>query len=246
MPGKGVVTSPTITENELRMLASRAAGEGEITSDDLELIEKAFRIGDRQVDDIMVPRPDITAVDGDSSVAFALQAALAAGHRRVPIFEDSIDNITGVVKLHNLIQVPEDRRADLPVSRLSEAVLVVPESKRVLGLLTEMQEAGTHLAVVVDEYGSTAGLVTIEDIAEEVLGSISEGPDQADVVLVGNDEWLIDGSLPVEDLSEIIDEDLDDTDWNTAAGLVLSLLGRLPHVGDEVTFGHHALRVVSV
>ncbi len=246
MPGKGIVTSPTITENELRMLASRAAIEGEITSEDLDLIERAFRIGDRQVDDIMVPRPDITAVDGDSSVAFALQAALEAGHRRVPIFEGSIDNITGVVKLHNLIQVPEDRREALPVSRLSEPVLVVPESKRVLGLLNEMQEAGTHLAVVVDEYGSTAGLVTIEDIAEEVMGSISEGPEQADVVHVGDDEWLIDGSLPVEDLSEIIDEDLDDTDWNTAAGLVLSLLGRLPHVGDEVTFGHHVLRVVSV
>src|SRR3970282_656654 len=120
MPGKGGVTSPNITENELRMLASRAAIEGEITSDDLELIERAFRIGDRQVDDIMVPRPDIVAVDGGSSFAFALQAALAGGHRRVPIFEGSIDNITGVVKLHNLIQVPEDRLADLPVSRLSE------------------------------------------------------------------------------------------------------------------------------
>ncbi|MDP9494363.1 MAG: hemolysin family protein [Actinomycetota bacterium] len=246
MPGKGVVTSPTITENELRMLASRAATEGEITSDDLELIERAFRIGDRQVDDIMVPRPDIVAVDGNSSVAFALQAALAAGHRRVPIFEGTIDNITGVVKLHNLIQVPEDRRDELPVSRLSESVLVVPESKRVLGLLNEMQSAGTHLAVVVDEYGSTAGLVTIEDIAEEVLGSISEGPDDSDVVHVGEDEWLIDASLPVEDLSQILDEDLDDTDWNTAAGLVLSLLGRLPKVGDEVTYGHHTLRVVSV
>lgn len=246
MPGKGVVTSPTVTEGELRMLASRAAVEGEITDEDRDLIEKAFRLGDRQVDDVMVARPDIVAVDSTSSVAAALEVALDAGHRRLPLYEGTIDNIIGVVRLQNLVRVPEDRRGDLPVSRLSEAPLVVPESKRVLRLLAEMQAAGTHLAVVVDEYGTTAGMVTIEDIAEEVLGSISEGVEDAAVVRVGDDGWLIEGALPVEDLAEILDEDLDDSDWNTAAGLVLGLLGRLPEVGDEVVYEHHLLRVVSI
>lgn len=246
MPGKGVVTSPTVTEDELRMLASRAATEGQITSDDLALIERAFRVGDRQADDIMVPRPDIVAVDETAPVAEALRAALEAGHRRLPVYDGSVENITGVVGLRDLVQVPEPRRGELPVGRLADPPLVVPESKRVLDLLTEMQKTGTHLAVVVDEYGGTAGLITVEDIAEEILGSISEAPAGADVVELEGGRWLIDGAVPVEDLAEILGVEIDDTDWNTAAGLVLGVLGRIPHVGDEVTFENHVLRVTGV
>jgi CBS domain containing-hemolysin-like protein len=246
MPGKGVVTSPTVTEGELRRLASRAAIEGEITRDDAHLIERAFRVGDRQADDVMVPRLDIVAVPDDASVEEALEVALDSGHRRLPVYTGSLENITGVVRLRDLVPVPAERRRELPVGRLAEQPLVVPESKRVLDLLQEMQASGTHLAVVVDEYGGTAGLVTVEDIAEELLGSITEKPPVADVADLGDGRWVIDGALPVEDLAEIVDEEIDDADWNTAAGLVLGLLGRLPRVGDQVIFAGHALRVVGV
>lgn len=245
MPGKGVTTSPTVTEDELRMLASRAAREGQITDHDLELIERAFRVGDRRVDDIMVPRPDIVAVADDVSVRAALEIALESGHRRLPVFKGSLENITGVVGLRDLVQVPEPRR-QLAVGHLTEEPLVVPESKRVLDLLQEMQATGIHLAVVVDEYGGTAGLVTVEDIAEEVLGTLSEETGNQDVVATTEGRWMIEGSVPVEDLEALIGAQLPEGDWNTTAGLVLGLLGRLPEVGDEVDIPGHRLRVTGV
>ncbi len=245
MPGKGILTSPTVTEDELRMLATRAALEGEITREDLMLIERAFRAGDREVDDIMVPRPDIVAVSEDASVSAALETALEAGHRRLPVFEGSIENITGVVRIRDLIRVPPERR-HVQVGTFAEEPLVVPESKRVLDLLREMQRIHNHVAVVVDEYGGTAGMVTVEDIVEELIGSIQERPVGQEVVQVGEGVWMVDGSIPVEDLEDILGEEIDDSDWNTVAGLTLGLLGRLPEVGDEVEHADHAIRVVAV
>lgn len=246
MPGKGVVTSPTVTEDELRMLAGMAASEGEITHDDLQFIERAFRVGDRQADDIMVPRPEIVAVDETCSVEEALKICLESGHRRLPVYEQTVENITGMVRLRDLVRVPPERRSNLEVSRLTTEPLIVPESKRVLDLLSDMQQSATHLAIVVDEYGGTAGLITVEDIAEEVLGSISEGPAETDFVQLGEGHWIVDGALPVEDLGDLFDTDLEDVEWNTAAGLVLGLLGRIPEVGDEVVYERHVLRVKSI
>ena len=246
MPGKTVVASPTVTEDELRMLASRAALEGQITTHDLQLIERAFRFGDRQVDGIMVPRPDIVAVDENATAREAIDVALDAGHRRLLVYAGSPDSITGVVVVRDLLRIPEARRDQVTAGALADPPLVVPESKRILGLLTDMQASGTHIAVVVDEYGGTAGMVTIEDIAEEMLGSITDEPAIPDVVETGPESWMIDASIPVTDLADLLDTPLDDAEWTTAAGMVLGLLGRMPQVGDTVTFGRHSMRVVGV
>jgi CBS domain containing-hemolysin-like protein len=246
MPGKTVVASPTVTEDELRMLASRAAVEGQITSTDLELIERAFRFGDRHVDGIMVPRPDIIAVEEDTSVREALDVALEAGHRRLPVFKETVESITGLVLVRDMMRIPEARRDQVTVGVLMDPPLVVPESKRILDLLTDMQSSGTHFAVVVDEYGGTAGMVTIEDIAEEMLGSISEEPGDRDVVPLGPGHWMIDAALPVTDLAELIGAALDESEWTTAAGMVLGLLGRMPQLGDEAVQGDFTLRVVGL
>jgi CBS domain containing-hemolysin-like protein len=246
MPGKTVVASPTVTEDELRMLASRAAVEGQITSTDLELIERAFRFGDRQVDGIMVPRPDIVAVEEDTPVRAAIDVALEAGHRRLPVYQATLESITGVVVVRDLLRIPEARRDQVTVGVLMDPPLVVPESKRILDLLTDMQSSGTHFAVVVDEYGGTAGMVTIEDIAEEMLGTISEEPGDRDVVPLEPGHWMIDAALPVTDLAELIGADLDESEWTTAAGMVLGLLGRMPQLGDEAVHGGFTLRVVGL
>ena len=246
MPGKTVVASPTVTEDELRMLASRAALEGEITTHDLELIERAFRFGDRHVDGIMVPRPDIIAVEERTTVRAAIEVALEAGHRRLPVFSDTMESISGVIVVRDLLRIPYSRRDQVTVGVLADPPLVVPESKRVFDLLTDMQTSGTHIAVVVDEYGGTAGMVTIEDIAEEMLGSITDDRDARDAVTLGTGHWMIDGSLPVTDLADLIETELDDSEWTTAAGMVLGLLGRMPRVGDEVRYGRHTMRVVGL
>ena len=245
MPGKGVTTSPTVTEDELRLLASRAAKEGEITPDDLGLIERAFRLGDRRVDDIMVPRADIIAVSADATLDLALVIALEAGHRRLAVYADDSENIIGVVMLRDLIRVPETRRDLLTVSTVAAEPLVVPESKRVMDLLGDMQESRIHLAVIVDEYGGTAGLVTVEDIAEELLGSLSESADPVPVSLISDGSWSIDAALPIEDLAELVETPLPDGDWNTVAGMVFALAGRVPEVGDEVRIPGHSLKVTS-
>lgn len=243
MPGKGVATAPTVTEAELRRLAMHAANEGEITDDDVDLIERAFRLGDRHVDDIMVPRTDIIGAAESMSVTEALAVGLESGHRRLPVYGDSEDDIDGYVRIRDLLLVPEDRRDTVGVASLTKTTLVVPTSKGVLSLLEEMRETGIHVAIVVDEFGGTDGLVTIEDIAEELLGSLtgSTGP----IVQTGPDRWSIDATLPVEDLAELIGVTVMTEEVNTVAGLVMELEGRIPDTGTEVDLDGHTIRVTG-
>lgn len=230
-PGKGVATSPTVTEDELRLLADRAAHEGEITEEDLHLIERVFRFGDRRADDIMVPRPDIVAAEASSTIDDTLEMALSSGHRRIPIYEDTLEQITGVVRLRDLTEARD--RGESTLREIATQPLIVPESKVITSLLTEMQEQNNHLAVVVDEYGVTAGLVTVEDVAEELLGTISDEDEPAELEKVGDGRWRAPGSLPVEDLEEIGVE-VPEGDWNTVAGMMMGLTGRLLSPGDSV------------
>ncbi len=243
MPGKGVATAPTVTEAELRRLALHAAREGEITDDDVDLIERAFRLGDRHVDDIMVPRTDIIATVDSTSVADALEVALESGHRRLPVYGSSEDDINGYVRIRELLRVPLDRRSAVEVGAISSTVLVVPTSKAVLPLLQEMRETGIHVAIVVDEFGGTDGLVTIEDIAEELLGSLTGGSDP--IVETGPRRWSIDATLPVEDLAELIGVAITSEEVNTVAGLVMELAGRIPEPGTEVDVDGHTIRVTG-
>lgn len=246
MPGRGIETSPTVTEDELRRLANHAAHEGTITESDRQLIDRAFRFGDRQVDDIMVPRPDVVAVASTTSVSEALDIALEAGHRRLPVYRDSLENITGLVALRKMIAVPEARREGLEVGVIAGDLLVVPEWKRIIDLLQEMQSSRTHLAIVVDEFGGTVGLVTVEDIAEELLGTISDEDSVPPAVPLASGGWRVDGGLPVEDLSELIGEELPEGDWNTVAGLMMGLSGTVLEMDDEVEASGYRLRVAAM
>ena len=244
-PGKGIATSPTVTERELRLLAGRAAAEGEIEASDVEMIERAFRFGDRRTVDIMVPRTQVVGVPSDTPVEKAIQVALKAGHRRLVVYESDLDDVTGIARLRDLVAIPPDR-AGFPVGHLSQEPLVVPETKRIVALLREMQETGTHLAVVVDEHGGMAGLVTVEDIAEELLGSISADAVDEDIVQTGEASWSVNGLLPVEDLEAAMEVEFGEGDWNTVAGLVISHLGHLPVVGDQVSVSGCIMRVTAV
>ncbi|HEX6286377.1 MAG TPA: hemolysin family protein, partial [Acidimicrobiia bacterium] len=244
MPGKGVTTSATVTEDELRLLAVEAADEGEITEIDRHLIDRVFRFGDREVDDIMVPRPDIVAVEASTPLSEALQTALQAGHRRLPVYTDDMDNIDGVVRLRDLIEARD--QGETTLTPLTYEPLVVPESKRVSGLLADMQEQNNHMAVVVDEYGVTVGIVTIEDVAEELLGSISDEPARPDLRQVGPGQWDIAGSLPVEDLAAELGVPIPEGEWNTAAGLMLGVAGRLLRPGATVNVDGYEMKVETV
>jgi len=245
-PGKGITTSPTVTEFELRTLAAQAAHEGEITPHDLELIEKTFRFGDRVTAEIMVPRPDIVAVEVGTPVEDAIPIALRSGHRRIPIFETSIDHIIGVVSLRQLVSAAQ-AEGNPTLDQLMRPPLVVPESKRIVDLLRTMQEEGTHLAVVVDEHGGTAGLATIEDVVEQLLGSVAdEGrtPSAAGRTQPGGG-IVIEGKTSVRELSERLGVNLPKGEWTTVAGLVIGLIGKVPRPGEEATAAGFRFRVVS-
>ncbi len=242
-PGRGIATTPTVTERELRSLAAAAATEGEITSADLSLIEGAFRLGDRIAEEVMVPRVDIVAVPASATAEDAAKTALAAGHRRLPVYDGVIDNIIGVVRQRDLVAAP----ASL-VSDLAYPPLLIAESKRVLDLLREMQTGGIHVAIVIDEHGGTAGMVTIEDIVEELFGVVSEEGNVAAPLLrrLGDRRWLVDGRMLTEDLARSIGVILPEGDWTTVGGLVMGLSGELPRVGREITAGGCQLKVVAV
>ncbi|MDP8958988.1 MAG: hemolysin family protein [Actinomycetota bacterium] len=195
----------------------------------------------------MVPRPDIVALPAHTPVEEALQVALSAGHGRLPLYEGTIDNITGVVHLRDLVRAMDGEGGE-PVLRLSRPPLVVPESKRVVSLLREMQEAGSHLAVVVDEYGGTSGLVTIEDVMEELVGEVAdEGEEEqpAELHRIEEGRWLVDGGMLVEDLESLLEAGLPEGDWHTVGGLVMGVAGKVPSTGDEVVIGGFSFRVTS-
>jgi CBS domain containing-hemolysin-like protein len=242
-PGKGIATTPTVTERELRSLAAAAATEGEITDADLELIEGAFRLGDRIAQEVMVPRVDMTAVSATATAGEALDIALESGHRRLPVYDGTIDNIIGIVRQRDLLPSPERLVGDL-----AYPPLLVAEPKRVLDLLSEMQTGGTHVAIVIDEHGGTSGMVTIEDIVEELFGVVSEeGAVSAPLAHRRDDRrWVVDGRMLTEDLEGEIGVTLPQGDWTTVGGMVMGIAGDLPRTGAEIRAGDLKVRVTGV
>jgi CBS domain containing-hemolysin-like protein len=245
-PGRGVASPVGVSEAELRKLAVEAAAAGSIEPTDLELMERAFAAGDEIVGAIVVPRREVVAVPDGAGLRKALDLALEHGHRRLPVTGTDLDDVVGMVLLRDLARAVADD-SGTPVRDMVAPVLVVPESRRVLDVLRDMQGSGRHLAVVVDEHGGTAGIVTIEDVIEEVVGDIDA--DRLDAPMIAEIEagrrWSVAGAAPVDDLAEALGVDLPEGDWHTAAGLVLAMAGRIPTPGDRVSVSGHRIRVVS-
>lgn len=234
-PGTGIASPAAPTESELLRLASDAAAIGMIDPSDQVLIDRAFELGDQRVDDVYVPRLDVVAIPGDLSVGDALNIAIDAGHRRIPVYEDDIDTVVGVVRLRDLAKIAI-REPDLPVSSLAREPLVVPESKRVIDLLEDMQAHANHFAIVVDEFGGTAGIITIEDIVERLVGSFSRRrePASGNIEQIDAVTWFVRGTTDTDDVERALDTPLPQGEWTTVAGLVIALAGHFPDPGDSV------------
>jgi len=246
-PGKGLANRPEVTEAELRRLAVEAADAGEIAPSDLELMERAFAAGDEIAAAIMVPRPDVVALSADTGLRDALEVAIAQGHRRLPVYRGDLDDVLGVVRLRDLARAVADEH-DVTLVDLLRPAAAVPETRRVVDLLRDLQEARHTIAVVIDEHGGTAGIATVEDVVEELVGTISE-PDRGllrpRIRRVSDTRWVVDGAADVDDLAEELGVDLPEGDWHTVAGLVLAFAGRIPEVGDEYVISGHTVRVLA-
>jgi putative hemolysin len=234
-PGTGIVAPSAPTEEELLRLAAEAAATGTIDTSDRELIDRAFELGDLRVDDIYVPRLDVVAVPNSETVRGALDIAVSTGHRRIPTYEGDIDSIVGVVRLMDLARtsIGDPRRS---VSSLAEEPLIVPESRKVVDLLGDMRDAAIHFAVVVDEFGGTAGIVTIEDIVGRLVGSVAapEHHISSEIERTGATTWIAAGITDTDDLERAIGVPLPRGEWNTVAGLVIAMAGHFPSKGESL------------
>jgi CBS domain containing-hemolysin-like protein len=245
-PGHSGAGGAAVTAAELRRLAAQAAEMGEIAPGDLELMERALRLGSVRVDEILVPRVDVVSVAASAPARDALDAAIASSHRRLAVYEDRPDEITGIVRLRDLAGALAEGR-ELEVREIVRPVLVVPESKRVIDLLREMQSADNHFAVAIDEHGSTAGIVTIEDVVEELVGDVTdEGEDRTPPVEeIAPGRWRVDARTSVTQLEDEIGVELPRGDWNTVGGLIIGLAGRIVRVGETVAIEGARARVTK-
>jgi CBS domain containing-hemolysin-like protein len=235
-PGRGFREGPFATQVELRELVDLAEQRGVVEHGERQMIHSVFALGDTIAREVMVPRTEMVWIEGHKTLPQALALFLRSGFSRIPVIGESVDDVLGVLYLKDLIRHTQggDPRADtVPVARLMRKATFVPESKPVDDLLSEMQAARTHLVIVVDEYGGTGGLVTIEDILEEIVGEITDEYDVERPPI----EHLEDGAvrvtarLPVEDLGEIFDVELPTDEVETVGGLLAQALGRVPIPG---------------
>ncbi|MFI5844404.1 hemolysin family protein [Catenuloplanes sp. NPDC051500] len=248
-PGKGFREGPFATQVELRELVDLAEQRGVVEHGEREMIHSVFGLGDTIAREVMVPRTEMVWIEGHKSLRQSLILFMRSGFSRIPVIGDSVDDVLGVIFLKDVIRRThsDDPAADAtPVAELMREATFVPESKPVDDLLSEMQAARTHLVVVVDEYGGTAGLLTIEDILEEIVGEIT---DEYDVEERPPVERLEDGSvrvtarLPIEDLGEIFAVELPADEVETVGGLLAQALGRVPIPGATANVG--GLRLVA-
>lgn len=249
LPGKGLSAGPFVTEEEIIALAEEAAEAGGIEESERVLIQQIIRFGDTVAREIMVPRTDMVAMQADHRVTDMVEVAIMNGLSRFPVYGDGVDDVVGVVFAKDLVRAERDGGADRPVRDLMRPAFFVPETKRVAELLAEMQQNHTHMAIIVDEYGGIAGLVTLEDLLEELVGEITdefdtEAPEFE--ILSSGDILLNDPAMNVDDLNEAAELALPEGDWDSVGGLVFSELGRVPEVGDRVCAGDAELVVMKM
>src|SRR5579862_4807753 len=237
------------SEAELRMLLSSAAEQGEIEHEEQEMVYKVFDFADKEVADVMVPRPEVVAISVELPPAEALQAVLESPYTRYPVYRGSLDDVVGVLHVRDLIEAMHDRGiAAVNVEELVRPAYMVPETKDLAALLTEFRRTNQHLAVVIDEYGSVEGIVTLEDLLEEIVGEIEDEFDLPDETIerVDDDTVRIDGTFSIDDFNEQFDTDLPIEDYHTVAGFVFGQLGRAAEPGDEVAHDGVTFHVDSV
>ena len=245
LPVRGRIDAPPVSEDELIALTDAAAEADAIEDAERDMIASALALDRTVVREVMAPRADMVTVDAEATVTAALEVAIARGLSRLPVCRDDIDDVVGVVLLKDLARTERSGGGERPVRESMRRAMFVPETKRVDQLLKEMRTAGGHLAVVIDEYGGTAGLVTLEDLVEELVGEIVDEFDRPEPLLepMAGGEALVHGRMPVDQLNTLVGAALPDDDWDTVGGLIFGTLGHVPDVGETVEVDGLKLRV---
>jgi CBS domain containing-hemolysin-like protein len=226
-----------LSNDGMRLIMPNDGEDSEIEESEKEMIASILEMDDTVAREVMVPRIDMVSLEADISFAEALDVIIGAGHSRVPVYDDYVDQIIGVLYAKDMLRCYQQGGTDMPIRTLLRPAYFVPLTKNVKNLLAEMRKHRVHIAIVVDEYGGTAGLVTIEDILEEIVGEIQDEYDAVEEILVqrvGDDSFLLSARLDLYSLAKLLDIEMDDEDADTVGGLVLGLLGHVPEAGESV------------
>ena len=238
------------SEAELKMLVSASTEHGEIETEEQEMLYKVFDFADKEVSDVMVPRPDVVALSVALPSREALKAAVESPFTRYPVYKESLDDIVGILHVRDLFRAISDSGgiADVSLAELVRESHMVPETKDLAALLYDFRRTKEHMAIVIDEYGAMEGIVTLEDLLEEIVGEIEDEFDLPDESIERVDEQTIkiDGTFPIDDFNEQFKTELPIEDFHTVAGFVFGLLGRAPEEGDRVEHDGLAFTVVEL
>lgn len=234
---KARVGSVVLSEEELMMMVEAGEEDGVIEEDEREMIDSVLEFTDTVVRQVMVPRIDMNVLEDTDTVDQAVEEILRCGHSRIPVYQDTVDNIVGIVLAKDLLRL-QKQGGGKPVRGVMRPAFFVPENKKVSDLLAEFRAGNQQLAIVRDEYGGTAGLVTVEDLIEEIVGEIRDEYDQEEpqIIPLEGSRWALDARLSIEDLNEELDLDLPEDEYETVGGFVFGLLGTEPKVGDSVVY----------
>jgi len=239
-----------VSEDEIKTLVDVGEEAGIIESKEKEMINSIFAIGDIEATEVMVPRIDMVYLEEDSSLEESLNVVIDFGYSRIPVIKDTIDNVVGILYAKDLLAYARQpgSNKDFDIKKIIRAAYYVPESKKVSDLLREMQKEKVHIAIVLDEYGGTLGLVTIEDILEEIVGEIlDEYDDELDLIEQMNENSLIVSSkASIEEINEVLGISLPEDEYESIGGFVFNLLGRVPLKDDIIEFDDAKIRVISV
>jgi CBS domain containing-hemolysin-like protein len=234
----------------LAILERPDTGAGRSLSEERRMMRGILEMSEQTVREVMTPRPDIQALPNDAGVSDVMRLITETGLSRVPVFEDSMDHIVGVIYAKDLLSYLRAGRLNQTLPEIARPPYFVPETKHVDDLLADMRRDQVHMAIAVDEYGGTAGIVTVEDLIEEIVGEIADEYDveDLDIQQLSEGEAIVDARLPIDDFNELFGTEIDSEDFDTVGGLILSLLGRLAVPGDEVTSEEYELhlRVLSI
>jgi putative hemolysin len=250
LPGRGVRAGPYTSDEMLRAMADEAANEEVIEHTERTLIHSIIDFGDTVVREVMVPRTDMVAVESYAQIVDVIDIVIPAGYSRIPVFSQGIDDIVGIVYVKDLMRAEHEGRGTDAVSTVMRDAQFTPESKRVSELMREMQAGKFHMAMVVDEFGGTAGLVTLEDLIEELVGEITDEYDVEEVPPERLDDGtlVVNARMPVDEVNELLDDSElpEGDDWDTVGGLLYSLLGHVPSEGEAAQVAGHTLTAERV
>jgi CBS domain containing-hemolysin-like protein len=240
---------PLVTEEEIMTLVDAGEEGGIIEGEEKAMIYSIFQLDNTLAREVMVPRIDVLAFDDSTSLEEATRTLLETGFSRAPVYRESIDDIVGLIYVKDLLAAWQDRNGSPTVGELARKAYFVPEAKRVDDLLTEMQAQRIQMAIVVDEYGGTAGLVTFEDIVEEIVGEVRDEYDDAEelpFIRIEDDEYVFDGGIDLDDVNNLVGANLPKETSETLGGYIYGHLGRVPHPGEELVAGGLNLTVEQV